>query len=44
MKEIHKLTKLLIYFTIIIFASSCGDEDITVLCLPLSLTSFGEDI
>jgi hypothetical protein len=44
MKEIHKLTKPLIYFTIIIFTSSCGDEDIAVPCLPLSLTSFGEDI
>ncbi len=44
MKELHKITKLLIYFAIVIFASSCGDEDITAPCLPLSLTSFGEDI
>lgn len=43
-KELHKITKLLIYFALIAFAGSCGDEEITVPCLPLSLTSFGEDI
>jgi len=44
MKFFLRICKLSFYLFIFIFTCSCNDEEVEVPCLPLSLTSFGQDI
>lgn len=43
-RSLLEMTKFIIYLSVFIIASSCKDEEVTAPCLPLSLTSFGQDI
>jgi len=44
MKALTKISKLSAFLTFFIFTCSCKDEEIKIICLPLSLTSNGQDI